>query len=245
MSLIRIFFITIIFLFVNNLNAKKFAECKEYFRIEVNDVKEQTFLEKILNEDSQNVDCMLKLASIYFNKSRASDAVDLVRRAFALKPKYVQKKKIAKILDISIKLSRLKEKAIKENSIFIWNELGSQYYEMGFFRDAINAYLNSLNIDNSQAVIQVNIGIIYANLDEIYTAIGRFKMALSIDPENFYANYNLGKVLKNELCNINEGNRYLRVALKILKTKPDIFKDKNEFQYFKDDIEKELEIAKK
>lgn len=223
------------------LFAKEFPVCKEYFFIKENQTQEkQTFLEKILNEDPSNVECMLKLASVYLRNNRVSEGFDLIRRAYALDPKGVESKDISKILDLALRLSRLQEIAARNNDKELWNELGDTYFEIGIFDEAAEAYTNSLSLDENQTQIEILIALCDGNLDNTDKSAQRLRQIVQNEPYNFYANYYLGKVLKNALNNKNEGQKYLLMAEYLINYEKPEFESEEEALFLKNDLEFEI-----
>lgn len=233
--------VLLLFFMSLNLEAKEFPVCKDYFFIKENQTEEkQSFLEKILNENPGNVECMIKLSSVYLRTDKVSEGFDLIRRAYVLNPKFVEKQKISKILDLALRLSRLKEIAARDNDYELWNELGDAYFEIGIFNEARFSYEKSLELDENQTKIDILLAICDGNLDFTHTSANRLKRIVQRHPYNFYANYYLGKVLKNALDNKKEGQKYLMMAEYLIKyTKPD-FENEAEVSYLKNDLEFEL-----
>ena len=235
--------IAVLLLFFMGLTlfAKEFPVCKDYFFIKENETQEkQSFLEKILNEDPDNVECMLKLSSIYLRTDKVSEGFDLIRRAYVLKPKFVEKQEISKILDLALRLSRLKEIASRDDDYELWNELGDTYFEIGIFNEARFSYAKSLELDKNQTKIDILLAICDGNLDFTHTSAKRLRRIVKREPYNFYANYYLGKVLKNALDNEKEGQKYLMMAHYLINyTKPD-FENEEEITYLKNDLKFEL-----
>lgn len=231
----------ILFFATTHLFSKEFPVCKEYFFIKESQTQEkQTFLEKILEEDPSNVECMLKLASVYLRNNHVSEGFDLIRRAYVLDPKFVEKQDISKVLDLALRLSRLKEIAARENDEELWNELGDTYFEIGIFDEAAKAYENSLDIDADQTKIDILLSLCYGNLDESYKSAQKLKSIVEKEPYNFYANYYLGKVLKNALDNETEGRKYLMMAEYLIVYTNPSFDSSDEKAFLKNDLGIEL-----
>ena len=230
-----------LFLLCNNLFAKEFTVCKEYFFIKENQTyKKQLLIEEILNNNPTNIECMLKLSSLYLRNNKVSQGFDLIRKAYEIDPKFVEAKNISKILDTALKLSKLKEDARKKSNLKLWNELGDIYFEMGIFDEAREAYTISLLLDATQTKIEILLAICYKNLNQNLKSAKRLKNIVQKEPYNFYANYYLGKLLKNVLKHKKEGEKYLLMAEYIINyTKPK-FEDEAEFLYLKNDLEFEL-----
>jgi cytochrome c-type biogenesis protein CcmH/NrfG len=233
--------VLILFFMGFNLFAKEFPVCKDYFFIKESQTEEkQSFLEKILNENPDNVECMIKLSSVYLRTDKVSDGFDLIRRAYTLNPKFVEKQDISKVLDLALRLSRLKEIASRDNDYELWNELGDTYFEIGIFNEARFSYAKSLELDKDQTKIDILLAICDGNLDFTYTSAKRLRRIVQKEPYDFYANYYLGKVLKNVLDNKKEGQKYLMMAEYLINyTKPK-FENEAEATYLKNDLEFEL-----
>jgi len=233
--------VLILFFLTLNLFAKEFKVCKEYFFIKENQTQEkQSFLEKILNENPSNVECMLKLSSVYLRNNRVSEGFDLIRRAYALDPKFVEKQNISKILDLALRLSRLREIAAKNSDKELWNELGDTYFEIGIFDEAREAYSESLKIDENQTKIDILLALCDGNLEKTFEAAQRLKKIVEREPYDFYANYYLGKMLKNALDNKKEGQKYLLMAEYLIKYENPEFDNESEAEFLKNDLESEL-----
>ena len=233
--------VLLLFFMGSTLFAKEFPICKDFFFIKESETDEkQSFLEKILNENPENVECMIKLSSVYLRTDKVSEGFDLIRRAYVLNPKFVEKQNISKILDLALRLSRLKEIATRDDDFELWNELGDTYFEIGIFNEARFSYAKSLALDENQTKIDILVAICDGNLDFTYTSAKRLRRIVKQKPYDFYANYYLGKVLKNALSNEKEGQKYLMMAHYLINyTKPD-FENEDEVTYLKNDLEFEL-----
>lgn len=234
--------IAVLFLFlITKFFAKDFPVCKEYFYIkESQTLQKQSFLEKILKDNPNNIECMLKLSSVYLRTNRVSQGFDLIRRAYVLEPDFVESQNISKILDLALKVSRLKEVALKKSDKNLWNELGDVYFEIGIFDEASQAYESSLNLDENQTNVGILSALCYGNLDNPIKAKERLESIVLKDSYNFYANYYLGKVLKNSLNDELKGEMYLLMADYIIKYTDPEFENKNELIFLENDLKFEL-----
>ncbi len=234
--------IAVLFLFlITKFFAKDFPVCKEYFYIkESQTLQKQSFLEKILKDNPNNIECMLKLSSVYLRTNRVSQGFDLIRRAYVLAPDFVESQNISKILDLALKVSRLKEVALKKSDKNLWNELGDVYFEIGIFDEASQAYESSLNLDENQTKVGILSALCYGNLDNPIKAKERLASIVLKNPYNFYANYYLGKVLKNSLNDELKGEMYLLMADYIIKYTDPEFENKNELIFLENDLKFEL-----
>jgi len=220
----------------------EYKVCKEYFFENNKNISEyRNFLEKIVEQEPQNVECLLKLANIYIQGDKVSRGFDLLRRAYEVNPGYVEKRQISKILDLALKLSRLKERAVRENTPILWNKLGDEYFDMGLFKEAAIAYKMSLRLDENQTLINIYMALSLDNLSKTYSAIEYLQKALKLDSENFYANYYMAKILKNEINDKKKAINFFRKAEKILKkTGIKGFESKEEYNYLLKDLAREV-----
>lgn len=233
-------FISLLFGF-QQAHATEFPVCKEYYFIEESKTaSKQSFLEKILHENPNDVECMLKLASVYFRNNKVANGFDLVRRAYALNPNYVEKRNISKVLDLALRLSRLKELADKNSDAELWNELGNTYFDMGIFKEAKEAYEESIKLDETQTKIEILLALCYGNLDEMKKSSELLRKVVKREPYDFYANYYYGKVLKNELGNQKEGLKYIMMAEYIFYHESPEFDNEDEMSFLENDLKNEL-----
>ncbi len=216
--------------------------CKEYFFENNKNISEyKNFLEKIIEQEPQNVECLLRLANIYIKDDKVSRGFDLLRRAYEINPNYVESRKIAKILDLALKLSRLKERALKENDPMLWNRLGNEYFDMGLFKEAAVAYKRSLKLDENQTLVNIYLALSLDNLSKTYSAIEYLHKALRLDEDNFYANYYMAKILKREVNDNRKAFDYFKKAQNILqKIGVKGFESKEEYNYLLKDLAREM-----
>jgi Tfp pilus assembly protein PilF len=221
-------------------NAKEFPICKDYYSIKEGEKeKKEKFLEKVLKSDPQNVECMLKLASVYFRTGKVSQGFDLITAAYKLKPKFVKNAKISKILDLALRMSSLRERANKSKDYKLWNELADTYFDIGIFKEAAIAYEYSLEINPKQTYKKILLAICYGNLNKFDKASRTLENILKENGENFYANYYYAKLLKNEFDD-RRWIKYMKQARKLIDTKMAMFNSDEEREYIKEDIESEL-----
>ncbi len=233
-----------VYLIENSLNAKELEHkiCKEYsFENSQKILKSKASLEDIVEKEPYNVQCLLKLVDAYLNENEISKGFDLLKRAYEIDPKYVEKSKFSDVLDMALKFSRLKEKALSENSVRLWNKLANSYYDLGIFPEASVFYKKSLKLDENQSKIHIYLAVCQYNMSLIYSAIEHLKKALEIDPDDFYANYYLATILKNNLKDKKKALFYLKKAAQILKKlKVKAFESKEEYNYYKEELNREL-----
>ena len=66
-------FIAFILFFQTHLSSQEFTICKDYFMIDEGEKNEkEKSLEKILQSNPENIECMLKLASVYLRTGKVA-----------------------------------------------------------------------------------------------------------------------------------------------------------------------------
>jgi tetratricopeptide (TPR) repeat protein len=130
--------------------------------------------------------------------------------------------------------------AKKNSDKDLWNELGDTYFEIGIFEEAGVSYEKSLELDENQTKIDILLALCDGNLDKTHKSANRLMRVVEREPYDFYANYYLGKVLKNALYNEKEGQKYLLMADYIIKYTKYRFENEEESTYLKSDLEFEL-----
>ncbi len=237
-------FITLLSLVVGLQQSSAYASsniCLTKYHIRDNSIKDsEKSIKAILENEPNNVECMLKLASLYLRDSRVSQGFDLISKAYKLKPTTVKKSNISKVLDLALRLSRLKELAKKNQDKSLWNELGNTYFDMGIFNEASNAFEESLKIDRIDNDTLILLALCYGNQNLIKKSISLFKEVLDRDVYNFYANYYYGKLLKNELGDMKEGLAHLMLADYVLKYEHPHFSTESERDFIAKDLAYEL-----
>ena len=222
-----------------SLNAREFPICKDYYNIKESEKEQkEKFLQKVLKSDPQNVECMLKLASVYFRTGKVSEGFDLITAAYKLDPRFVKNAKISKILDLALRLSFLREKANSTKDFNLWNELGDIYFDMGIFKEAKFAYENSIELNSNQESKKILLAICYGNESDLKSAKKILEDVLKNNSNSFYANYYYAKLLKNEL-NDKRWKIYMQKAWSLVDSAK--LSDEGQREYLKEDIVYELE----
>ena len=235
----KVLTICILSFYVVSLDANDFSICKDYYSIKESEKEQkERFLEKLLKDEPQNVECMLKLASVYFRTGKVSQGFDLIRAAYELDSKFVKNAKISKILDLALRLSDLRQRANKSKDYNLWNELGDIYFDMGIFKEAKIAYEYSLELNPNQESKRILLAICYGNEDDLKDAKKSLEEVVKNNPDSFYGNYYLAKLLKNELFD-KRWIYYLKKAKELLKSAK--LADESQREYLREDIESELQ----
>ncbi len=79
--------------------------------------------------------------------------------------------------------------------IWIWYNLGILYYETERYRDALEALIHALNIDETHANLYYSVGLVYEKLNCYHEAAEAYKKAITIDSVYLDAYNNLGNLL--------------------------------------------------
>jgi len=72
-----------------------------------------------------------------------------------------------------------------EMSAYNWNNLGTTYYNQGDYPNAINAFLNAINLNPNLIIAWNNLGIAYQANNQYYEAQKAFQHAISLN-NGFY-----------------------------------------------------------
>ncbi len=237
-------FLTLISLILGLQQSNAYASpdiCAQNHFVKDTRIKEsEKEIEIELKNNPNDVACLLKLASLYLRDSRVADGFDLLAKAYKLEPSVVKRSKLAKILDLALRVSQLKELAQKNRDPKLWRELGDTYFDMGIFTEAANAYEESLKISRDDTDTMILLALCYGNQNLIKKSISLFQEVLKRDIYNFYANYYYGKLLKNEIGDKKEGLAHLMLADYILKYEHPKFKTKEERSFISKDLAYEL-----
>ncbi len=217
------------------------SQCNLENRYNYQQKKYEEKLKLLLKQDPNRVDCLLSLASLYLKSDRVSSGFKLISKAYSIDKNAIQKSSLSKVLDLALRVTKLDELAHKDRDFTLFNELGDNYYEMGIFNDAAKAYKESLKLQPDQNSIKILLALSLGNLDQMKEAAKIIKEVIESDPYNFYANYYYGKILKNELGLIEDGNAYLLAARYIFKNRKPHFKNRAERDFIKKDLDHELE----
>lgn len=196
-------------------------------------------IEKILDIEPQNVKCLVQLANIYLKKGRLTKGFEILTDAYGIDPSIVKNSEIAKIIPFALQVTKLKTEALKTNNYIYWNKLADGYYELSILDEAIIGYGKSLKIKPDQDKIRLKLALAYRQNGQIYSCISEIKKVLVHNKENFYANYYMAKILKENFQKYLKATQYFKIAYKLLKRhKQDI----NYIEYTKllSDISKEL-----
>ncbi len=201
----------------------------------------QKELESALKVNPDDLNCMIKLASLYLKNDHVSKGFRLIHDAYQIDPDFVKKHNIAKVLDLALRLTQLEDLAKKNRDYHLYNDLGKTYYDMGIFKDAVVSFERSLAINPKQKDIKILLALSLGNLDKMKEAAKIIREVLDSHPFDFYANYYYGKILKNELHKPDDGKGYLLAAQFILENYKVTFKREGEKDFLKKDIAHELE----
>ncbi len=192
------------------------------------------FLQKTIQADPKDVECMVKLVNLYLKKGYVAKGFALLVKAYKIDPNFIKNKKIYKIINIAQYMTKLKEKAKQKNDTHSWNLLGFNYYKMGVFKEAIHAYKKSLDINSTQIEPKLNLAIALSRMGQKYMALEELMDVISQDNNNFYAYYYAGKILKYQVGDRKKAEIYLNEAKKLCKIEKNAFSKKIYKLYLKD-----------
>lgn len=193
-------------------------------------------IQRVLKKDPKNIQCIVKLANLYLRQGELSKGFELIYEAYTLNPQAVQKSAVASILPFALKISALKENALQEENPNAWNEIGDSFYDMGVYKEALEAYENSVKIDKNQEEIVLKLALCYKKVGQNYGALENLKEVIRLNKDNFYANYYLGKILKYSFQDSGNATKYLQKAKELLQANENLVSAKEYPQFLSDII---------
>jgi cytochrome c-type biogenesis protein CcmH/NrfG len=109
-------------------------------------------------------------------------------------PLYITREPIS--IELTEKIEELKE-TVRENpkDLAPWVKLGNIYFQHNRYREAIEAYGQSLSIKPDDPDIRTNLGLMLRGLGDDDGAIEEFKKAAQYDPKHITSRYYLGLIL--------------------------------------------------
>lgn len=232
-------FLLVLFMMINISFADKDYGVCELDTLDTKSAKE--CIEKVLEKEPKNIRCIVKLANLYLRQGKVSKGFDLIDRAYKINPKAVETSPVSSILPFALKINTLKTKAKTDGDFKAWNEIGNNFYDMGIYADALNAYQESLGINPKQEEIRVKAALSYKKIGQVYDALSQLEKVLKLNSDNFYANYFAGKILRYSLKDANSSRKYFTKARHILESNKKVVSAK-EYPNFLSDIIYELSI---
>jgi cytochrome c-type biogenesis protein CcmH/NrfG len=111
------------------------------------------------------------------------------------------------------------EKITKESpdDVTAWTNLGNLYFDTGNHKNAIKAYLRSLEIRPNDPNVMTDLGIMYRRTDQPKKAIEVFDQVIKVDPGHETARFNKGIVLMHDL---NDLKGAIRAWEELVKMNP-------------------------
>lgn len=197
------------------------------------------YIHKLLKKEPKNIECILKLADINLKSGEILKGYKYIARAYKINPEAMRNSDVANILSFALEMTDLAKKAKKNSDKNLWNELGDNFFNMGVYNEAIDAYEKSLALGKHQADICLKLALSYKITDQLYKAVEEFKHVIQQNKENFYANYYLGKIFKYSLNDSKIAKQYLINAQKILQKQKDNF-ETSKYSHYMYDVTSEI-----
>ncbi|MBE0491392.1 MAG: tetratricopeptide repeat protein [Sulfurospirillum sp.] len=209
-----IFSVIVVFMSCNVYAQEFFGICK----IDTLDTNGAiTYIEKILEKNPENLECMITLASLYLKKGKLEAGFEYVSRAYKFNALATQKSSLAPIVRFALNMEELRKKAYKNNTVEDWNKLGDAYFEFGAYDMAADFFQTSFSKDATQEQIGLKLAQSYKKIAKTHEAIIVLKQVLQYNPNNFYANYFIGKILKYSSFDATDFQIYLKKAEELLE----------------------------
>lgn len=109
------------------------------------------------------------------------------------------------------------EKIAKESpdDVTAWTNLGNLYFDTGNYKNAIKAYLKSLELRPNDSNVMTDLGIMYRRTGQPKKAIEVFDQVIKIDPGHETARFNKGIVLMHDLNDLEGAIRAWKELVKM------------------------------
>jgi tetratricopeptide (TPR) repeat protein len=228
--------IFLIFVLIISANANVNVVCKAGI---MDNNSAETYINKLLKKEPNNIECILKLANIYLKSGELLKGYKLITRAYNTNPLAVGQSDISNILPYALKMTKLAKRAKKNNNKFLWNQVGNNFFDMGVYSESIKSYEKSLALDLKQPEIGLKLALSYQKSNQIDNAVDQLFTLVEENEKDFYANYYLGKILRYSITDDDSAVKYFTNAKEILFAKKDDF-TYIEFTSFMNDINMEL-----
>ena len=212
------------------------SSCKEssYLDFKGNKNQSEKILQQLVQKNPKDMKCILKLIHTYLKNGKVSKGFELLVHANEIDSDFIKNNKIYKVLKIAKYLTNLKKQAIRDNDINSWNILGMTYYKMGVFNESFKAYTKSLQLNPNQIEPRLSLALDLSRLNQSYRAIRELSKVISLDKDNFYAHYYIGKILKYQIKDNKKAIIYLKKAKLLCKNQKKSFKLDVYKEYIKD-----------
>ena len=182
-------------------------------------------LNKALELDPENTESMLKLSEIHLIRKNYREAIENADKAIVVDksnplPYFIKGYIFAEAGDTVNAIKNYLE-AIDRNQEYYdaYMQLGLIYSTVGN-RIAIDYFNNALNIDPQSIEAIYALAMFYQQAGDAENAIAAYNKLILLDPQNVYANYNLGYV---HLVLMGDFEQAIDFFDKALALKPDYF----------------------
>lgn len=189
----------------------------------MDDESAKKYITKFLQKEPKNIECILKLASVYLKSGDILKGYRQIVKAYNINPKAVKTSKFNTILDSALESIALEKRAKQFEDKDLWNLFADSFFEMGAYKDATYGYRRSLKIDSNQPEIALKLSLSYQKSNQIYKAVSTLREVLRMEEDNFYATYYLAKILRYDLRDEIESHELFSRAKTILEVKQDEF----------------------
>ncbi len=109
------------------------------------------------------------------------------------------------------------ETSLNPEDHLAWSRLGNAYFDTDRFEDAIRAYKKSLELNNKNANVWTDLGVMYRRNGQPAKAVEAFVTAAEVDPQHEPSRFNRGIVLMHDL---NDPEGAIRAWEELLKINP-------------------------
>jgi tetratricopeptide (TPR) repeat protein len=177
-------------------------------------------LNRVLVIDPENTESLLKLAELNLILRKYREAIDYSRQAIALDsrdplPYFIMAYTFAEAGDTVQAIKNYLEVVNRDQDYYdAYIQLGLIYSTAG--NDlAVDYFNNALNLDPNSIEALYALAMYYQQTENATNAIATYNKLLLIDPENVYANYNLGYVHLVLLNDFKQAIKYFTKAVEL------------------------------
>lgn len=164
-----------------------------------------------------------QLANLYFMKGDIKEAVSHYQTAITLNPKkeytslaaitlgYTQQT-VTKNVEAAISSFQIGA-VLQPKDIEVYIRLGSAFYDMQDYENALIVYRRALELEPENAQIHCNLGYLYWGMENITEAIAEYNLSIKYDPDYAITHNNLGVIYLDDLVHINQAKECFERAI--------------------------------
>lgn len=191
----------------------------------------QECIQRVLEKEPENIRCISKLANLHLKQGNLLKGFLLAFEAHKINQEETAKSSLSPILPMALKISKLHKVATTKNDEKAWNEIGDYFNNMGVYKESVYAYENSLKIAPQQEMTLLKLSLGYTKTEQNFKAFEELQKLLELYPDNFYANFYMGKIMRYSIKDIPNSKKYFQLAKKLLEKNKDAIPTQEHSQF--------------